>query len=96
MADYLESITSAITIMINTLRPRQNDCFADNIFKHIFLNENIGISSKISLKFVSHGPINNNPSLIQQSGTKPNLVAKILATKFGDRLALATKIGSQH
>ena len=32
----------------------------------------------------------------KQSGTKPNLAAKILATKFGDRLALATKIGSQH
>ena len=34
--------------------------------------------------------------LTHQSGTKPNLVAKILATKFGDHLALATKIGSQH
>ena len=25
--------------------------------------------------------------LHEQSGTKPNLVAKILATKYGDRLA---------
>ena len=32
----------------------------------------------------------------EQSGTKPNLVAKILATNFGDRLAKATKIGSQN
>ena len=27
---------------------------------------------------------------------KTKFVAKILASKFGDRLALATKIGSQH
>ena len=26
--------------------------FTDEIFKHIFLNENIGISIKIALKFV--------------------------------------------
>ena len=31
-----------------------------------------------------------------QSGTKPNLVAKILATKIGNLWALATKIGSQN
>ena len=33
---------------------------------------------------------------VNQSGAKPNLVAKILATNFGDRLAYVTKIGSQH
>ena len=37
-----------------------------------------------------------NKAYADQSGTKPNLVAKILATSFRDRLALATKIGSQH
>ena len=31
----------------------------------IFLNENVTISSKVSLKFVPKGPINNNPALIQ-------------------------------
>ena len=32
-------------IIINTLRPRQNDrLFADDIFKCIFLNENVWIS----------------------------------------------------
>ena len=43
--------------MINTLRPRQN-CrhFADDIFKCIFLNENVWISIQISLKFVRKGP----------------------------------------
>ena len=33
---------------------------------------------------------------IDQSGTKPNLVAKILATKIGNLWTQATKIGSQH
>ena len=35
---------------INTLRPRQNDRhFADDTFKHIFLNKNVCISIEISL-----------------------------------------------
>ena len=50
---------------IITLRPRQNDRqFADNIFKRIFLNENVRISIEISLKFVPKGPINNIPALV--------------------------------
>ena len=31
-----------------------------------------------------------------EHGTKPNLVAKNLATKIGNLWAKATKIGSQH
>ena len=51
---------------VNTLRPRQNGRhFADDTFRRIFLNENIGISIKISLKFVPKGPINNIPALVQ-------------------------------
>ena len=47
-------------VLLNTLRPRQNDHrFADDTFKRIFLNENVRISIKISLKFVPKGPINN-------------------------------------
>ena len=34
--------------------------FADDIFKRIFLNKNGSVSIKISLKFVSKGPIVNN------------------------------------
>ena len=50
----------------NTLRPKQNERnFADDIFKCIFLNENVWISSKISLKFVPKGPNNNIPALVQ-------------------------------
>ena len=63
--------------LVNTLRPRQNGChFADDIFKCIFLNENVSIAIKISLKFVPKGPINNIPALVQimawhRPGDKP-------------------------
>ena len=51
--------------MINTLRPRQNRRLsADNIFTCLFLNENLGISIQISLKFVPKGLINKIPALI--------------------------------
>ena len=62
---------------VNTLRPRQNGRrFADDTFKRIFLNENVKITIKISLKFVPNGPINNNLALVQimacrRSGDKP-------------------------
>ena len=63
--------------LFNTLRPRQNGCqFPDDIFKCIFLNENVWILIKISLMFVPMGPINNIPALVQimawrRSGDKP-------------------------
>ena len=63
--------------LINTLRPRQNGRhFADGTFKHIFLNENVRISIKISLKFVPKGSINNITALVQimawrRPGDKP-------------------------
>ena len=50
---------------MNTLRPRQGDhLFQDDIFKYIFLNENVYILNKISLKFIPKGPINNIPALV--------------------------------
>ena len=50
---------------VNTLRPRQNGRhFPDDILKCIFLNENVLISIKISLKFVPKGQINNIPALV--------------------------------
>ena len=67
----------AVAVDVNTLRPRQNGrYFADDIFKSFFLNENVWISIKFSLKFVPKGPINNNPALVQimvwrRSGDKP-------------------------
>ena len=38
--------------------------FPDYISKCIFLNENVLISIKISLKFVHKGQINNIPALV--------------------------------
>ena len=79
---------------LNTLRPRQNGRrFADDVFKDIFLNENVWILIKISLKFVPKGPINNIPALVQmmawrRSGDKPlsepmavNLMTHICVTQ---------------
>ena len=66
-----------LPVMINTLRPRQNGRhFPDDIYKWIFVNENVWISIKISLKFVPWGLINNIPSLVQimawrRPGDKP-------------------------
>ena len=46
--------------------PRQNDRpFHDDIFKGIFLNENVWILSEISLKFDLKGQIHNIPALVQ-------------------------------
>ena len=62
---------------LNTLRPKQNGRhFADDTFKPIFLNENIRISIKISLRFVPMVPINNIPALVKimawcRPGNKP-------------------------
>ena len=62
----------------NTLRPRQNGRhFPDDIFKCIFLNENVWISIKISLEFVPKDPINYIPALLQimawcRPGDKPS------------------------
>ena len=43
----------------------QNGChFTDNIFRCIFVNEKICILSKISLKFVPKGPIDNYPAVV--------------------------------
>ena len=61
----------------NSLRPRQMVAIlADDIFKWIFLNENVIILIEISLKSVPKGPINNIPALVQimawrRPGDKP-------------------------
>ena len=61
----------------STLRPRQKGrYFPDDIFKCIFLNENVCISIRISMKFVPKSPIKNIPALVQimarrRTGDKP-------------------------
>ena len=62
---------------VNTLRLRQNGLhFPDDVFNCVFLNENVWISNKISLKFVPKGQINHFPALVQimawrRTGYKP-------------------------
>ena len=59
-------ISPGLREFVNTSRPGQNgDHFADDTFKRIFLNENIKISFKISLKFVPKGPVDYFPALVQ-------------------------------
>ena len=75
----LVAITGTIILVhyLNTLRPRQDGrYFPDDNFKCIFLNENVWISIKISLKFVPKGSISNIPALVQimawrRPGDKP-------------------------
>ena len=73
----IDSIEIGPANNINSLWPRQyGRHFADAIFKCIFLDENVWIPIKISLKFVPRGPINNIPALVQimswhQPGDKP-------------------------
>ena len=60
---------------------------ADNIFKHILLNENIRISIQISLKFVPKVLIDNMSALIQvmawrRTGDKP--LPEAMMTQFTD------------
>ena len=61
---------------LNTLRPRRNgQHFTDDIFKGIFLNENVWILIKLSL-FFPKDRINNIPALVQimawrRRGDKP-------------------------
>ena len=57
---------STCGLAINTLRLRQNGRhFPDDIFKCIFLNQNVWVSVKILLTFVPNGPINYIPALVQ-------------------------------
>ena len=76
MAVHLTLFFSS-TLLLKTLRLRQNGRhFADNILKSIFLNDNIWIQIKISLKFVPKGSINNIPAVVQiiawgRPGDKP-------------------------
>ena len=65
------------TNFINTLRPRQTGrLFANDTFKRIFLNENIGISTRNLLKSVPTGLIDNISALVlimawRRPGDKP-------------------------
>ena len=68
-AQWPDSTCNNLGLGVNTLRPRQNGRpYGDEILKSIFLNENVWIPIKISLKFVPKGPVNNIPALVQIMG----------------------------
>ena len=73
---------------VNSSPPGQNGRhFADNIFKGIFLNENVRISIQFSLKFVAKCTIDNKSTLVQvmawlQTGDKP--LPETMLTQFTD------------
>ena len=65
MTSDFKHIELSLSCVFITLRTRQNGRhFPDDIFKCIFLNENIWILIKISLKLVPNGSINNIPALV--------------------------------
>ena len=73
-------------LVINSSPPGQNGChFADVMFKRIFLNENIRISNKISLKCDLWGLIDNMSALVKiiawcRPGNKP--LSEPMLTQF--------------
>ena len=75
----IHTSTEGIVMMLTQLRRRQHGRhFPDDVFKGIFVNENILIPTEISHKFVPNGPINNVPILVQimawhRPGDKPYL-----------------------
>ena len=63
-------------IALGTLLTHWGQNIADDIFICLFLNKNVSIPIKLSLKFVPKGPINNIPPLVQimawhRQGDKP-------------------------
>ena len=66
---------------------RMADNLVDDISKHIFVNENVWISIKISVNFVSKYPIYSKPTLVQlmawcRTGNKP--LPEPMMTQFTD------------
>ena len=66
MGKHLLFLLPDIRMIINTLKPRRNKShFVDDIFKRIFLNEDVLISIQISLEFIPNGPISYITALVQ-------------------------------
>ena len=89
-AAAITTTTARITtpvFVFNALRLRQNRRHFADVFKCNFLNENVWIQIKISLKFVPKGRINNIPVLVQLmawhlTGDKPS--SEPMMTQFND------------
>ena len=75
---------NAANVWFNTLRPRQNGRrFPDDIFNWIFLNENVWILRKISLKFVPKVRINKYSNISSDNGLAPSRQQAIIWTNDG-------------
>ena len=86
MADTLVYWSICVTQLqwVNTLRPRQHGHhFPDDIFRCIFLNENIWIAINISLSIVPKGPIDNIPAFGSNNGLAPVRQQAIIWTNDG-------------
>ena len=76
----------------NTLRPRQNGRhFPSDMFNCIFLNENVWISLKMSLKFVPEVRINNVAAFVQIMAWRPPVYWRIYAS-LGVKLVIYVSI----
>ena len=70
--------------IFDTLRPSVNGRHStDDILKCIFLKENVWIPIKISLKFVTKGPIDNIFSIGLDNGLAPTRRQAIIWTNDG-------------
>ena len=62
----LSELHETTTDYVTSFPPGQNGRhFADNSFKHIFMNQKFFILIRISLKFISKSPIDNKAALVQ-------------------------------
>ena len=87
MTGLIDEIANRTTFRFWSLRPRQDGFhFPDDIFKRIFLNENVWILIKISLKFVPKGPSNNFPRIgsDNDNGLAPTRRQAIIWTNDGE------------
>ena len=91
-----QAIFMTRSFFFNTLRLRQN---GPHFSKCIFLNENVWIVIKISMKFVLQSPINNIPALVQmmawhRPGNKPlsesMMISSMTQTSYTKTLPVKT------
>ena len=77
--------TNISMTIFNSSRPGQNGRhFTDDIFRCIFVNEKFCNLTKISLKFIPKGPIDNNPAMFfLDNGLAPNR-QQLMLTWFAD------------
>ena len=75
----------SVDYTFHTMRPEQNGRhFANHIFKSIFFDENYHSLIKISLKFVTKGPINNKSLIVQFHWTGNKPLSAAMLTKVYD------------